>query len=249
MGNFDTWRGPDLIPNNGWQRSKSRQLFQLFTTFYDQPLEREQIFEYLWPGVSLEASERNFKVALSSLYRVLEPDRKAGCESAYIIRDDSRYTLRQEADLWLDMEVFLTLLKEADSVMVQFPQQAVMILEKAVALYQGEYLPCTRYETWAAARREQLLVAYLQAADHLCEYYLKGHNPEQVIQLSQQILSEDNCWERAYRHLMAAYDQLGDHGQVARTYRRCVEILQEELDISPSPETSTSYRDLVGQDN
>jgi len=249
MGSFDTWRGLDLIPKNGWQRSKSRQLFQLLTTFHDQPLEREQIFEYLWPGVKLDASERNFKVALSSLYRVLEPDRKAGCDSAYIARDDSRYKLRQEADLWLDMDIFMTLLKKADRMMPQSPQQAVDILEEAIGLYQGEYLPDTRYETWAAARREQLLVAYLQAADHLCEYYLKDHNPEQVIQLSQQILSEDNCWERAYRHLMEAYDQLGDHGQVARTYRRCVEILQEELDISPSPETKTSYQVLVGRDN
>ncbi len=249
MGNFDTWRGPTLIPKNGWQRSKSRQLFQLLITFRDHPLEREQIFEYLWPGVGLDASERNFKVALSSLYRVLEPDRMAGCDSAFIIRNDSSYTLRPEADLWLDTDIFLTLLKEADSLLLQSPQQAIPVLEQAVDLYQGEYLPDTRYETWAAARREQLLVAYLQAADHLCELYLKDNNTEQAIQLSQQILSEDNCWERAYRHLMVAYDQLGDHGQVARTYRRCVEILKKELDISPSPETLTSYQDLVGHKN
>ncbi len=112
MGNFDTWRGPTLIPKNGWQRSKSRHLFQLLITFHDQPLEREQIFEYLWPGIGLDAAERNFKVALSSLYRVLEPDRLAGCDSAYIIRNDSRYNLRPEADLWLDTDKFLRLLKK-----------------------------------------------------------------------------------------------------------------------------------------
>ncbi len=118
-----------------------------------------------------------------------------------------------------------------------------------MALYQGEYLPDIRYETWAAARRERLLVSYLQAADHLCELYLKDNDAEQAIHLGQQILSEDNCWERAYRHLMAAYDQLGDHGQVARTYRRCEEILHNELDISPSQETQTNYHDLVGRNN
>ncbi len=249
LGNFDTWRGSTLIPKNGWQRSKSRQLFQLLITYRDQPLEREQIFEYLWPGVVTDASERNFKAALSSLYRVLEPDRKAGCDSAYIIRNDSSYVLRPEADLWLDTDIFLALLKNADKLLVQSFQQAVPVLEQAIRLYRGEYLPDTRYETWAAARREQLLVAYLQAADHLCELYLMDNNPEQAIKLSQQILSEDNCWERAYRHLMVAYDQLGDHGQVARSYRRCVENLQSELDISPSPETLTSYKSLVGQKN
>jgi len=249
LGDFAAWRGSVNIPKNGWQRSKSRQLFQLLITFHDQPLEREQIFEYLWPGVSQDVSERNFKVALSSLYRVLEPDRTAGCDSAYIIRNDSRYTIRPEADLWLDTDIFLRLLKKADSLLLQSPLQAVPVLEQAVELYRGDYLPDTRYETWVAARREQLLVAYLQAADHLCDLYLKDQKAEQAIQLSQQILSEDNCWERAYRHLMVAYDQLGDHGQVARTYRRCVEVFQKELDICPSPETLDSYKSLVGQEN
>ncbi len=247
LGNFDAWRGPSLIPQNGWQRSKSRHLFQLLITFNDQPLEREQIFEYLWPGISLDASERNFKVALSSLYRVLEPNRKPGCDSAYIIRNNSRYALRPEADLWLDTNIFLTLLKKVDSLLLQSPQEAIPVLEQALELYQGEYLPDIRYETWAVAKREQLFVSYLQAADHLCEFYLKDHNAEQTIQLSQQILSLDDCWERAYRHLMAAYDQLGDHGQVARTYQRCVEVFKKELDISPSPETLASYHNLVGQ--
>jgi DNA-binding SARP family transcriptional activator len=44
---------------------------------------------------------------------------------------------------------------------------------------------------------------------------------------------------------MTAYDQLGDHGQVARTYQRCVEVLQKELEISPSPETMASFQSFV----
>jgi DNA-binding SARP family transcriptional activator len=46
---------------------------------------------------------------------------------------------------------------------------------------------------------------------------------------------------------MSAYDQLGDHGQVARTYQRCVDVLQKELDISPSPETQARFKALVSQ--
>ena len=247
LGAFSAWRGSVEIPKNGWQRAKARQLFQIFLTFRGNPLEREQIFEYLWPGASPDVSDRNFKVALSSLYRALEPNRTAGSESAYIARNDSRYSLRSEADLWLDVDEFLALAKRGKSLLQQAPCQAICDLEKALTLYEGEYLPDTRYETWAASRREQLSVSYLQAADHLCELYLQNHCPEQAIQLCQRIIDEDNCWERAYRHLMTAYDQLGDHGQVARTYQRCVEALQKELDISPSPETQASFQSFVSQ--
>lgn len=247
LGTFTAWRGALEIPENGWQRSKSRQLFQIFLTFRGTTLEREQIFEFLWPGASPEVSDRNFKVALSSLYRALEPNRTAGSESAYIARNDSRYSLRPEADLWLDVDEFLTQVARGKRLLLEDPAEAVCELEKALSLYQGEYLPDTRYETWAASRREQLSVVYLQTADHLCEYYLKTQSSEQAIQLCQRIISEDNCWERAYRHLMVAYDQLGDHGQVARTYQRCVDVLQKELDISPSPETQASYLAMVRQ--
>jgi two-component SAPR family response regulator len=112
-------------------------------------------------------------------------------------------------------------------------------------LYRGEYLPDALYETWAAIKREQLSVIFLRGADHLCDLYLKIQKPEEAIKLCQRIFEEDNCWERAYRHLMGAYDQLGDHGQIARTYQRCVQTMQKELGISPSSETELQYKELI----
>ena len=72
----------------------------------------------------------------------------------------------------------------------------------------------------------------------------QGQHAE-AIDLSQRVLIRDKCWERAYRHLMLAYDRLGDRGQVGRTYQRCVQSLREELDISPSPETQELYERLT----
>lgn len=247
LGAFNAWKGPDRIQKKAWQRTKSRQLFQLLVTFKESALEREQIFEYLWPGADIEASERNFKVVLSNLYRALEPCRKPGCDSAYILREDSRYSLRPEADLWLDVDQFMDLAQQGENLSGSSPAEARSTLEKALALYQGEYLPDSRYEIWAASKREQLSVIYLKTADRLCELYLKDLDPDLTIELCQQILTEDNCWERAYRHMMLAYNQLGDHGQIARTFQRCEDALQNELAVSPSPETINRFRELVGQ--
>ena len=52
-------------------------------------------------------------------------------------------------------------------------------------------------------------------------------------------------FERAYRHQMLAYENLGDRGQVGRAYQRCVQTLREELDVSPAPETEELYQRLV----
>ena len=245
LGDFQAWRGSQAIPSKGWQRTNTRQLFQLFLTYREIPLTRDQIMEHLWPTEPPASSQRKLKVALNTLYRVLEPARAPGAESAYIKRDGLCYQLRAEADIWLDTQVLREKLQRAENNM-EMGINPVPLLEETVALYKGEYLPEARYETWAAAEREHLAVLFLRAADHLCEWYLREGRMEAVIDLGRRILAQDNCWERAYRYMMTAYHRLGDHGQVARTYNRCGETLRKELDVSPSPETDALYRQLIG---
>lgn len=245
LGAFQIWLGTTQVPTNAWLRAAARQLWQLLLTHFDAPLDREQIFEHLWPGVDPEAAQRNFKVALNTLYKVLEPDRPPGADSAFILREGSVYALRPGADLWLDAREFAHLVREAESLLPAHPGKAIPVFERALALYQGPYIPEARYETWAAGKREQLAVVFLQAADRLCELYLQTGCLEEVISLAHRILGEDRCWERAYQHLMQAYLRLGDHGQAARTYHRCVEALREELEVPPSAETEQLYKTLT----
>lgn len=234
LGSFKVWCGNDAIPSNGWRRESARQLFQLFLTYRHSPLDRDQICELLWSEADLATAHRNFKIALNTLYQVLEPEREPGSESAFIFRDGTTYTLRPNADLWLDAEEFLTLVQQAGTI-------NVAVLQKAIDLYRGDYLTESLYEAWVAEEREHLISSFLESADRLTDLMLSQGKYAEAINLSQRILSKDKCWERAYRHLMLAYDHLADRGQVARVYRRCVQTLQEELDVSPSPETQALY--------
>lgn len=245
LGEFAAWRGETAISPNSWRRAKARQLFQLLATFRHTILDRDQILEYLWPEMDPAAAGRNFKVTLNSLYHALEPDRDPGSESALICRDGSAYGIRPGADIRLDAEQFAALVAQANAALKQHPAQAVPLLEEAIALYKGVYLPEAIYETWAAAERERLAVLFLSAADRLAEIYVDSRRYEQAVDLSYRLLAADNCWERAYRHLMRAYHGLGNHGRIARTYHRCVETLQEELDVSPAEETTALFDKLT----
>ncbi len=250
LGSFQVWLGPRPVPAGGWRREKARQLFQLLLTFRDSALEREQFCEYLWPEADPSAAQRNFKVSLNALFQVLDPNRPPGTESTFVRREGSMYSLRLHSDMVVDAAAFTQACQDAEKAQRQSPGQplnnaGIAACERAVALYQGEYLPEARYDTWAAAERERLAVLFLQTADLLCETYLAQKRYDEVIHLSQRILSFDNCWERAYRHLMQAYAALGDFGQAARAYQRCRKILQEELDVAPAPETQALYKQLT----
>lgn len=245
LGGFVVARGETFVPANSWRRAKARQLFQLLLTYRHTMLDRDQLLEYLWPGMEPAAAGRNFKVTLNSLYHVLEPERDPGAESALIGRDGSAYGIRPGADIWLDAEQFTALVGRANAVQSQ-PATQASLLEEAIALYKGDYLPEALYETWAAAERERLAVLFLSAADRLTEFYVAESRFEQAVDLAHRILAADNCWERAYRHLMVAYGGLGNHGQIARVYQRCLQTLQEELDVSPAVETVALFQRLTG---
>jgi len=240
LGGFQVWRGDEAIPSNGWRREKSRQLFQLLLTYRHSPLDRDQISEYLWPEADIATAQRNFKITLNTLYQVLEPEREPGSESAFVFRDGTTYALRPNADVWIDAEEFLNLTKQAG-------KRDMNSLHEALALYHGDYLPEALYEAWVAEERERLASLFLESADRLTELLIAKEQYADAIDLSQRVLSKDNCWERAYRHLMMAYDKLGDRGQVGRTYQRCVQSLKDELDISPSLETQELYEKLTSK--
>jgi len=247
LGTFQVWLGEAELAVRAWRREKSRQMFQLMLTYHDAPLDREQIYEYLWPDASLEAAHRNFKVALNTLFQVLEPYRKSGQESAYILREGRVYGLRPHADIWVDAFAFKDAVGQAEACLPVQTEAALAHFERAYHLYRGEYLPDTRYEAWAVTEREHLKRLFLRVADFLCETYLARGQPQDALQVGQQMLSCDNCWERAYRFMMSAYYAMGDQGQVARTYQRCVHILRDELDVQPAQETAALYQKLTGQ--
>ena len=87
----------------------------------------------------------------------------------------------------------------------------------------------------------------METADQFAETLIQHGRFNEAVDISQRILSQDNCWERAYRHLMLAYDRLGDRGQMGRTYRKCVQTLRDELNVAPSPETDTLYTSLISK--
>jgi LuxR family transcriptional regulator, maltose regulon positive regulatory protein len=244
LGTFQVFRGEQIIQSKSWRREKSRQLLQLLLSYRESGLDRDQIIEYLWPEMDPSTAQRNFKVTLNTLYNVLEPEREPGSESAYISREGSVYLLRPGADLGLDVETFTTSVRKGEELLNHDLSEAMHSFQQALQIYKGEYLPEARYETWAAAERERLAVLFLRTADRLSELLLQQKRPEETIELCQRILACDNCWERAYRHLMLAFHELGDRGQVARTYQRCQQTLQAELEVGPAAETEGLFKRL-----
>jgi len=244
LGEFRVWRGNREIPPAEWRREKARRLFQVLLTHRRGMLDRDQILEMLWPDLDPETARRDFKVALSTLCKVLEPERPDGIPSAYIVRDSSRYGLRPGADLWLDAEALETIIAEGDRLLETDPQAALERYRQALSLYTGDYLEDCLYEDWCSEERERLVALYLRTADRVAELLARKEAWEEVLTVCQGILARDPCWEQAYRWMMLAYARTGRRAQALRVFRRCVQHLREELDVEPSPATVQLYESI-----
>ncbi len=66
-----------------------------------------------------------------------------------------------------------------------------------------------------------------------------------MLQWSEQWIQHGHSPEPAFRALMMAYAGLGDQEMVSATYQRCVEALNRELGLDPSPETRRLYERII----
>jgi len=237
LGRFTVWRGDVTIGRKEWERKKALHLFQLLLTQRGRMLEREQITETLWPELDPEVAQRDFKIAYSTLNRVLDPARDRNTPAAFLIRDDTLYGLRPETDIWLDIDEVDRFVTLGDGLFEADVEAALPYYRQALALYQGEYLQELPYAEWCTEERERLQALILRTAERLARTLVAKGNWEEAIEVCQTILSLDDCWEQAYRLMMTAFDRLGNRVQALRTYQRCQERLQSELGVRPSPAT------------
>jgi LuxR family maltose regulon positive regulatory protein len=234
LGPFAVWRGDEPVTARDWTREKARQIFQLLLTYRGQWFYREQIVDHLWPRLSPDAAERDFKVALNALNRALEPDRPRGAPSFVVMRKGHVYGLNPAACVLVDADDFGQLAASDDA----------ESLQRALALYKDDYLPDSLYEDWSAAERQRLRHLYLTTAERLARHLLQAGSWDEAVEVCQAILARDNCWEAAYRLLMQIYEAQGNRTLLHGTYQRCVATLQEELGVEPSPTTQALFERL-----
>ncbi|WP_245640358.1 BTAD domain-containing putative transcriptional regulator [Neobacillus massiliamazoniensis] len=253
LGQFKIWLGEKEVGEKEWQREKAKELFQLFITM-NEPISKDEITQILWPNPTRKNADRDFKVALNSLQNVLEPSRKARATPFFIIREGLFYGLNSHAVFDLDTVDFQGLIQ--DGLHENDAEKAIPLLEKALSLYQGEYLPERRYDDWCMSKRESMQVLFLRGAEKMAQLMVRTENYDGAINWCEKIVNRDRTWEEAYRLLMYCYYRKNNRPKAIKWYQTCTKVLEEELGVSPLEPTkhmlemimeSEKYSDLTEQ--
>lgn len=239
LGQFALWRDGKKIGTKEWGRDKTLQLIQYLISYrHKHALHKETIMDHLWE----EGDDRDFKVALHGVNKLLEPERPSRTEAIYIERQGVTYQLNLNL-VWIDVQAIENYVIVGNEVLGEQPDLAQKAYRNAIALYQGAYLPNRIFEDWSSEEREKTQILILGALVNLAELLIIA-NPMESIRLTQQAIGIDKTWEDAYRIQMAAYITKGNRPQALKTYQKCVDILDMEYGIGPLPATKALLKEI-----
>lgn len=239
LGNFVLWRDGVKISSKEWGRDKTVQLIQYLISYRQRhALHKEHIMEHLWE----EGDDRDFKVALHGVNKMLEPDRPSRTEPIYLERQGITYQLNMDK-VWIDVEAVEKYIIIGNEALADDSACAKKAFKAAIALYQGSYLPNRIFADWTTEEREKIQVLILGAYTVLAEL-LVNENPMECVRLTQQAIAIDPTWEDAYKIQMQAYIAKGNRPQALKTYQKCADVLDEEYGIDPLPATKNLLKEI-----
>jgi DNA-binding SARP family transcriptional activator len=240
LGGFRVERADARQTVSDWPRRSAKTLTKLLAAHPGHAMHREQIISTLWPGVDIDSALNSLGKALHAARRALEPGLPRRQDSAYLRTADCMLILNT-AQVIIDADTFERLAAEA----VRSGQPEAY--RDALGAYEGELLPEDRYESWCAERRSALVETRIRLLLGLAEVRERAGACNEAADRLREVLRHDPTREAVHRQLMRLYVRMGTTDQAVRQFHVCEQVLRQELDLAPQPETVALY-DSIHED-
>lgn len=237
------WLGPPSVEYDGRPlRLEMRKTLALlaYISLSPQAPTRETLASMFWPEYDQQHSLANLRRHLSSLARSLP--------AGVLDSDRERVGLSRNEQLEIDVQQFRALL--ADGSKHSLPDDGFTALEKAAALYKGDFFAgfnlkdCPEFDDWQLFQREEMRAEYAKALEKLAAGFRHREDWEKALGYARSWLALDHLHEPAQRMLMNLYFLSGDKSAALRQYEECQRVMQQELGQPPEPETEKLYKEI-----
>lgn len=192
----------------------------------DKSHRRERLAGLLWPESEESNARGNLRHALWRLGKSIGRD--------YFHTQSGSIAFNTQHPFTLDV-----------AVLEQGPRDdSLEALIDVVSVYEGELLPGF-YDDWIDLERERLKSVFEQRMQALLERLVAERRWAAVLEWGERWIGHGQFTEQPYRALMRAHWALGDRANLAATYHRLRDSLEQEMDIEPSPQTQNLFEELL----
>lgn len=231
----------DALPGFPHQQSSLLLCFLLLNR--DRPHHRDRLAAMFWEDQPTNVARKCLR---NVLWRLRQSLREAGAEEAeYLSVDEESVSFVHTSRYWLDIEAFEGAIGRYQRIpAAKLTEEQAASIEAATALYTGDLLEGV-YEDWCLHDRERLQSVYLGALQSLMRFHEQRGQYDHALQYGIRILACDDTREDIHRFIMWLHWLSGDHSSALAQYKRCKQILRDELGVSPAEETEQLYRLVV----
>ncbi|MFQ5923963.1 MAG: protein kinase, partial [Anaerolineales bacterium] len=203
----------------------SQSLFAYLVLHRDSSQRREMLAGQFWPDSDETNARNNLRHALWQIRSALGQD--------VFVAD--KVTLSVDTDLaWVvDVDALGT---DASA--------SVDVMLKAAEQYKGDLLPGF-YDDWVILERERLRDVYARLMEQMLDALIEAKRWGEVSEWAERWIATGHVPEPAFRALMVSHAARGDQAGVATVYGRCVDTLERDLGVEPSPQTQMLHEQLL----
>ena len=211
-------------------RAKARALLAILALQSGQTLARDKLTSILWPEFPDDQARHSLRQTLFMLRKTVP--------SLGLAVDGDSLTLPPSC-VTVDVAQFQALVARAT------PEA----LAEASSLYRGDLLEGLRvrerpFEDWLFGERERLRELAIGTLRTLVAHHSASGATDEALQAARRLVSIDPLNEPAHRTLINLYAATGRRALALRQYETFAQMLKQELNVAPEPETALCYEEV-----
>ena len=226
--------GDTALTAADWSYAKPRELMFLLAS--SPPMTKDQIAAALWPDLSRQQLGNALHTALRELRRALG-------DAGWVRYSDGHYRFDRSRPHECDVTAFEDALLAARR--ARPAEAALPELQRAIAVYGGDFLDGMATGEWALVRRDELRRAFESALLATGRLQAAAGRHQAAAAAFRKAVAHEPLNESAHRELMNCWALLGETARAVRHYEELAGALREQVGVAPAAETEALYRRLL----
>ncbi len=240
LGRFSIEIAGETLKQAGKQQKRPLLLLKALVAKGGRKVSVGDLSAVLWPDLDGDNARSAFNMAVHRLRKLL------GHETAVSVSGGA-VSLNPEL-CWLDLWAFDRVREQLASVSKSAAKAPPAdLVERCLALYQGEFLPGEEGASWLFAGRERSRAQLQQAVGQAGAALERAAQWDAAAKLYQRGIEVDPLAETHYARLMNALSKQGKFAEAISVYRRCKQMLSVILSMAPSAESQRLYQAIRAQ--
>jgi len=240
LGNFVIKVNGNVVSESFKRTTKLLQLLNLLIINKSRPLAASSICEVIW-GEDQEGD--TFKALHNLVYR-LRNILMDGAGTDCIIYNNKTYMLNTAMDLRVDVYLMEDYYNKASRPHLA-PEEKIELLEKAVGLYNGEYLLhliCDDTQSYSAVTRYKRI--FIESVCLLADLYMENDEYEKTFLICDKAIALEPLEESVYLRMIKGMCDKGKEAQAISLMENYFNILYNEVGIRASDTLNNIYKKL-----